>query len=166
MLSPAARRCRRLLAATIALLNCCPKKSQPGQELPQPGAPQLPPIALAEVLLELALRDASGVTRRLLQVGKPKLERGCQNGNAQRLAYSPTCTGNNVAHALEHGIRSTTSTSTAAASTIEHHIAAILAKVEPTNLGASMAQATRGLDDAEVIPQIDLENACGRWRRD
>ena len=37
-------------AATIAPLDCCPKKPEPGQQMPQPCPRELRPIALAEVL--------------------------------------------------------------------------------------------------------------------
>ena len=40
-------------AATIAPLDCGPKKPEPGQQLPQPCPRKLPPIALAEVLMKL-----------------------------------------------------------------------------------------------------------------
>ena len=41
-------------AATIALLDCGPKKPEPGQQMPQPCSRKLRPIALAEVLMKLA----------------------------------------------------------------------------------------------------------------
>ena len=40
-------------AATIAPLDCGPKKPEPGQQLPQPCPRELRPIALAEVLMKL-----------------------------------------------------------------------------------------------------------------
>ena len=40
-------------AATIAPLDCGPKKPEPGQQLPQPCPRKLRPIALAEVLMKL-----------------------------------------------------------------------------------------------------------------
>ena len=39
-------------AATIAPLDCGPKKPEPGQHLPQPCPRKLRPIALAEVLMK------------------------------------------------------------------------------------------------------------------
>ena len=41
-------------AATIAPLDCGPKKTEPGQQMPQPCPRKLRPIALAEVLMKLA----------------------------------------------------------------------------------------------------------------
>ena len=41
-------------AATIAPLDCGPKKPEPGQQMPQPCPRKLRPIALAEVFMKLA----------------------------------------------------------------------------------------------------------------
>ena len=41
-------------AATIASLDCGPKKHEAGQQIPQPCPRELRPIALAEVLMKLA----------------------------------------------------------------------------------------------------------------
>ena len=41
-------------AASIAPLDCGPKKPEPGQQMPQPCPRKLRPIALAEVLMKLA----------------------------------------------------------------------------------------------------------------
>ena len=40
-------------AATIAQLDCVPKKPEPGQQMPQPRPRKLRPTALAEVLMKL-----------------------------------------------------------------------------------------------------------------
>ena len=40
-------------AATIAPLDCGPKKPEPGQQMPQPCPRKLRPVALAEVLMKL-----------------------------------------------------------------------------------------------------------------
>ena len=44
----------KLWTATIAPLDCGRKKSEPGQQMPQPSPRKLRPFALAEVLTKLA----------------------------------------------------------------------------------------------------------------
>ena len=80
-------------AATIAPLECGPKKPEPGQQMPQPCTRKLRSIALAEVLMKVA--ESFVIEQRI-----EKLLKGVEPTN---LACHAGCRGTECAHCTRMG---------------------------------------------------------------